>query len=150
MSKYNDYGQFMSAVIKEADEKSKQTNQAGLTGWFKLTGAAANIISIMLQILSVSWVAFLGVGALMVLAPIPFLASLAVFAISPVGLLVIAALISFGGVDAIKHMYERKEIVVAILDIGKKYKPEFDKLNGNVESIDALIDKAANEILNIR
>lgn len=150
MSKYNDYGQFMSAVLKDADEKCKQTNQEGLTGWFKLTGVAANIISIMLHILSVSWAAFVSVGALMALAPIPFIAALSVFVVSPIGLLVIAALISFGGVDAIKHMYERKEIVVAILDIGKKYKPEFDKLNGNVESIDALIDKAANEILNIR
>lgn len=131
-------------------KKCKQTNQEGLTGWFKLTGVAANIISIMLHILSVSWAAFVSVGALMALAPIPLIAALSVFVASPIGLLVIAALLQFGGIDAIKHMYERRDIVVAILEIGKKYKSKFEQLNGNTEAIDALVDKASNEILNIK
>lgn len=117
MSKYNDYDQFMSAVLKDADEKCMQTNQEGLTGWFKLTGVAANIISIMLHILSVSWAAFVSVGSLMALAPIPFIAALSVFVVSPIGLLVIAALLTIDwlikepaiALPAIKPLLQAKE-----------------------------------------
>ena len=44
MSKYNDYGQFMVAVLHEADLKCHNNRYGSLVGLFRLTGVNENLV----------------------------------------------------------------------------------------------------------
>lgn len=146
MSKYNDYGQFMIAVIDEADNRCHYRNLGNLLRQFNLP-FNSNIISIIIAIMNVGWPAFKAVCALLVLGPIIFVSSLAAFAVTGVGTVVIAALVVFGGIKAIKLLYSNKTTPLKIYEVGKKYKPMFDSHINDYSYIDNLICEAAEDLL---
>ena len=147
MSKYNDYGEFMVAVLHEADLKCHNNRYGSLVGLFRLTGVNENMIYIMISIFEVGWPAFVATCALLVLGPIAFAAALAAFVIGGIGAIVIAALAVYGGVKAIKLLYNNKTTPLTIYEVGKKYKSRFDAHINECSYIDNLIDEASDEII---
>lgn len=150
MSKYNDYGHFMIAVLEEAEKKCVAKGLGGLASYFHLIGDSEQVIHIIIAILKVGWVVFISVCALLVLGPIAFIAALAASMLDGIGEVIAVALAIYGGVKAIKLLYYYKAIPLLILDIGKKYKPKFDSHKGEYSFIDNLIDIVSEELLSAR
>lgn len=146
MSKYDDYGEFMVAVINEADAKCRYRNFSSLLTLFHLP-INSNIINIIIAIMKIGWPAFKAVCGLLVLGPIIFVSALSTFAFTGIGTVVIAALVVFGGVKAIKLLYSNKTTPLKIYEVGKKYKPRFDSHINDIMYIDNLISEAADELL---
>lgn len=148
MSKYNDYGEFMVAVLNEADNKCYRKSLGGLANVFYLSGPNENLIPIMVSIFKIGWPAFKATCALLILGPIAFIAALTTFVIGGVGAAIVAALAIYGGVKAIKLLYANKTTPLRIYEVGKKYKPRFDAHVNEYSYIDNLIDEASNDIIN--
>lgn len=148
MSKYNDYGEFMVAVLNEADNKCYRNSFGSLAKFFGLSGSNEKLIPIMVSIFKIGWPAFKATCALLILGPIAFIAALTTFVIGGVGAVIVATLAIYGGVKAIKLIYANKTIPQKIYDVGKKYKPRFDAHINEYSYIDNLIDEASNDIIN--
>ena len=144
MSKYYDYGDFMVAVLKDADCKCLNI---GSTLYKAFHLSAPNILAIVISILEVSWVAFVAVCGLLILGPVAFAVALAAFIAGGVGAIVVAALAIYGGIKSIKLLYQNRATPLTILEIGKKYKVPFDEHKGDTAFIDSLIDQASDEML---
>ena len=89
------------------------------------------------------------VCALLVLAPIAFAIALVAFVGVKIGLVIVGALAIFGGAKAIKVLYKYKFVPLSIKEIGEKYKSEFDAHKGDSTYIDNLIEKAADELIEL-
>lgn len=148
MSKYNDYGEFMVAVLKEADNKCHRNAYGSLVRLLGLSGANEKLIPIMIAIFEIGWPAFKAICALLILGPIAFVGALAAFVVGGIGAIIVAALAIYGGVKAIKLLYANKTTPLRIYEVGKKYKPRFDAHINEYSYIDNLIDEAANELIN--
>lgn len=148
MSKYNDFGDFMVAVVDEAERKCWLHYKHGLMGIFHFGSSASSVIPIVSCILSVGWTAFLAVCALLVLGAFAFISALIPFAASGVGTLVIAALLAFGGIKALRLLYTYRIAPLAIKVVGIRYKPLFDAHINEYSYIDDLIDRASDELIN--
>jgi hypothetical protein len=148
MSKYDNYGTFMIAVLDRANSKSLQKNMRPI---IELLGVPHNIqdfYPILIKILEVGWPAFVAVCAILVLGPIAFLAALTAFIVGGIGALIVAALAIYGGIQAIKLLYQYRDSPLKILEVGKKYKDRFDSHIGDYSYIDNLIDMASDDLLN--
>lgn len=144
MSKYDNYGQFMIAVINEADRKSINLG-SHLKNYLHVSDDT--VMAIVTTILGVGWAAFVAVCGLLVLGPVAFAIALAAFIAGGVGAVVVAALAIYGGVQAIKILYSNKAAPLRILEIGKNYKNRFNDHKGQTSYIDSLINQASNELL---
>ena len=97
MSKYNDYGEFMVAVLNEADYKCHRNAYGSLVKLFGLSGANEKLIPIMITIFEIGWPAFKATCALLILGPIAFIGALAAFIVGGIGAIIVAALAIYGG-----------------------------------------------------
>lgn len=149
MSKYNNYGQFMIAVIEEADNKCGVRFMSTLLQAFKLPDSAKNLLQIIYSIINIGWPAFVAVCGLLILGPIAFAAALIAFVAGGVGAVIIAALAIYGGIQAIKLLYKNKVAPLAIYEVGKKYKSRFDIHIDEVSYIDNLIDEASDDLIRL-
>lgn len=140
MSKYNDYGEFLQEVVNTANRKSD-------IPLYRLYGVENDTVGMILSVLGVGWIPFAAMTSLFGLALVAFLAALAVFIITPVGVVVIAALVLWGGKNAIRILYDNKALPIAIKTIGDKYKDRFDSHMEECAYIDGLMDEAANELI---
>lgn len=148
MSKYDDYGKFMVAVLDEADYKCQQNAYGSLANLFRLNGSNEKLIPIMTTILELGWPSFKATCTLLILGPIAFIGALATFIVGGVGAIIIAALAIYGGAKAIKLLYANKTTPLKIYEVGKKYKPRFDNHINECSYIDNLINEAANDLIN--
>lgn len=149
MSQYNNYGQFMVAVLDEAEKKGLQHGIPNLTKLFGLSDSSSTVIPIIYKILEVGWGAFAATCALLVLGPIAFTAALAAFVLGGIGIVIVAALAIYGGAKAIRLLYTYKATPLAILEVGKRYKARFDAHTDEMPYIDNLIDEASNDFISI-
>lgn len=147
MSKYNDYGEFMVAVLSEADRKCHNNTYGSLINLFGLNGPNEKIIPIVIKIFEIGWPAFKATCALLILGPIAFIAALAAFIAGGIGAIIVAALAIYGGIQAIKLLYANKTTPLKIYEVAKRYKNRFDSHINEYSYIDNLIDKAANDII---
>lgn len=147
MSKYDSYGEFMVAVLEEAEAKCHRNSYGSLIELFNLRGSNRQLIPIIITIFNIGWPAFKATCALLLLGPIAFVTALAVFIVGGVGALVVAALAIYGGAQAIKLLYANKTTPLKIYEVGKKYKSRFDDHINEYSYIDNLIDEASNDII---
>ncbi len=147
MSKYDNYGEFMIAVLNETENKCKQNTYGSLSELFGLSGANEKLIPIIVKIIEIGWPYFVATCALLVLGPIAFVATLATFVLGGVGAVIVAALAIYGGIQAIKLLYTHRTTPLKIYEVGKKYKSRFDEHINDYSYIDNLINEASNEII---
>lgn len=147
MSKYNNYGEFMIAVLNEADQKCLNSSYTSLIDLFHLNDSNKNLMPIIIKILEIGWPAFIATCTLLLLGPIAFIAALGAFIAGGIGAVIIAALAIYGGVKAIKLLYANKATPLKIYEIGKKYKPRFDVHINECSYIDNLINEASDDII---
>ncbi|MDE6176527.1 MAG: hypothetical protein K2F71_03205, partial [Paramuribaculum sp.] len=147
---YYDYGDFMVAVIEEADRKSRRGFYKSLMELLGAKNSFENLYKIIVRILEVNWESFVAVCALLILGAVAFIAALAAFTVGGIGAIVIVALAAYGGVKAIKLLYENKKAPLAIYEVGKLYKDRFYSHIGEYSYIDSLIDEASSELVRRR
>lgn len=147
MSKYDRFEDFMLEVVNRADEKCKSRKGVSLNDLYKVKHA--NVLKIILVLISHGWTVFLAVVALLVLGPWAFGVSLAAFMTTPVGWVVAAALALLGGAAAIKALYQNRKLPLAIKETGEKYKARFKSNINNVTVVNSLLDDASDYLLKI-
>lgn len=140
MSKYNEYGVFLQEVVNTAERKSD-------IPLYRIYGVENDTLGMILSVLGVGWIPFAAMTSLFGLVLVAFLAALAVFVITPVGLIVVAALVMWGGQNAIRILYDNKALPIAIKAIGDKYKDRFDSHVDEYAYINKLIDEAADDLI---
>lgn len=143
MSQYNDYGEFLQEVVNTAERKSD-------TPLYLIYGVNSETIGMIISVLNKGWIPFASMTSMFGLALIAFLAALAAFVITPIGLIVVAALVYWGGGDAIKILYKNRVLPLSIKAIGDKYKGRFESHKNEYSYIDELIDEAADDLLHKR
>lgn len=132
--KYTDYKMFVMAVIERAEQKS---NNPKLRGLFD---SHNTLLPIIYAILKVGWIPYLGVCELLVFNPFWFAIKHAAFIVVGIGVVILAALGSFGGKNAIEYLYQYGYVALAVKEIGLRYKDDFDSHKGNQTYIDNLIE----------
>ena len=128
--RYDNFSIFMAEVT----EKSK--NRIIINGdiW-------GYIIAILTQ---GGWVVFLALCALLGLGPIAFGAAVLGSSTTPFG--VILALVCAGGSGvALWAMYKKRELPLAVKEIGNKYKSRHSSANSHYE-IDRLLEQASDDL----
>ena len=140
MSKYNEYGVFIQEVVNTAEKNSS-------IPLYRLYGVENETIGMVLAVLQKGWIPFSSMTSLFGLALIAFVAALAAFVITPIGVVVIAALIYWGGKDAIRILYRNKTLPIAIKAVGDRYKERFDSHVNEQRYIDSLINEAAEDLI---
>lgn len=147
MSKYDNYGEFMVAVINEANYKCNHNSFGSLANFFGLSSSNGILIPIMISIFRVGWPAFKAICALLILGPFAFVAALTTFVLGGIGTVIVAALAIYGGVKAIRLLYTNRTTPLKIYEVGKKYKPRFDAHINEYSYIDNLIEEASDDLI---
>ena len=143
MSKYNNFENFMSAVINEADNISRNRRGYPL---YEAYDAPERVIVIVSKIIDNGWTKFVAVVALLALGPFAFGAAFLAFIGNPIGIALGIALAAYGGVKAIKYLYENRKLPLAIKEVGDRYKSRFEAHRNETSYLDRLIDEAATDL----
>lgn len=138
MSRYYSFNDFMSDVIKKADEISRQKNNVGLEELFHVSLLTLTSTQ---SLISYGWAIFIAVATLFLLGPIAFIAALASFLLTPIGLIV-ATVLGVAAYKTIKAMYRDRDLPLAVKSVGEEYKPRWEAADGNSSLIDQLLKDA--------
>lgn len=144
MGKYNSFEDFMQEVIKIADYKSQSTYGKSL---YEAYGVAEKVIAICLVIINTGWGKFIAVATLLALGPFAFGVAFLAFVGNPIGLVIGIALAAYGGIKALKFLYENRKLPLAIKNTGESYKSLFESHKGDISYIDQLISDASDYLL---
>ena len=145
MSKYNDFEDFMHAVIDCADYKSKSRYGKSI---YEAYGVTEKVLAITLTIIDSGWGKFLAVATLLALGPFAFGAAFLAFIGNPIGITLGLVLAAYGGVKVIKYLYDNRKLPLAIKNTGESYKSSFENRKGNIPEIDQLIHEASEYLIN--
>lgn len=145
MSKYDDFGHFMQTVLNEAEVLCKKVHGKSLASLYDVKECVVEIVKV---VLSKGWIIFLALCVILAVGKITFITTLLAFCATPIGIAVVAALATFGGVAAIRTLYKNRVLPLAVSTVGKKYKADFDAHINQKEYIHKLIVLASIELVN--
>jgi hypothetical protein len=144
MCKENTFGIFISDVINLADKNSIGINGESLSDIY---ASPSTVVKMIGAVTKTGWHSFMELTKLLASTSyFTFIAALTAFISSPIGSLVINALIYWGGKDSIKVLYNNREMLNDIKLIGEK----FEKLYNNCTSeseYETIVNEAADELL---
>lgn len=141
------FGEFMTEVVNRADKISFEKCGRPLSDKYE---APSTILKMIGAVSNTGWTSFSALANLLVNASyFAFAAALAVFVISPVGLIVVGALVYWGGKDSLKLLYSYRSLVEDVKSIGDKYETLFKECSTD-EELDNLTNLAAEELYNLR
>ena len=131
---YPSFSDFMTAAIKRA-EPSIGANR---TLPMKLT-------TIVYGLIEKGWGVFSSTATLLKLGIVAFVAALAAFLISGVGIIVVAilALAGFAAYEGMKYLYDNRWFSLAILKVGKKVKSEYESSKYDDNAVSLLLERTA-------
>lgn len=135
---YPSFSDFMTAAIKRA-EPSIGANR---TLPMKLT-------TIVYGLIEKGWGVFSSTATLLKLGIVAFIAALAAFLISGVGLIVIAvlAIAGFAAREGMKYLYDNKWFSLAILKVGNRVKGEYESSKYDDNAVSLLLERTANLLI---
>lgn len=142
----DDFGEFMTEVVNRADKISFEKSGRPISDKYE---APSTILKMIGAVSNTGWGSFSAMSALLSNASyFAFAAALAVFVISPIGLVVVGALVYWGGKDSLKLLYSNRSMIDAIKKIGDRYEPRFNQCSTD-EEYDRLATEAANDLYNL-
>lgn len=147
MKNKRSFGEFMTEVVNRADKISFEKSGRPLSDKYE---APSTILKMIGAVSNTGWASFSALSGLLSKASyFAFAAALAVFIISPIGLIVVGALIYWGGKESLKLLYNNRSLVENVKTIGDKYESRFNKCSTDEEQ-DNLINEAAEELYNLK
>lgn len=144
MEQYDNFEKFVTNVIEEADKKSYIRYNKKLTEIYKVPN---NVYDMTMSVILKGWPFFLECTTLFELKSAAFATSLIGVTTIPVGVRLIKDLNDFGGIAAIKILYQNKTLFMSIKDMGEKYKNEFKSHINEYKYIDNITDEASDYLL---
>ena len=86
----------------------------------------------------------------MTLGVIAFVAAIAAFIATGIGVIVVAvlAIAGFGAYEGLKYLYANKWYPLAIWIVGKRVKPEYESCKYNDTEVSNLLERTADMIVN--
>ncbi len=108
------------------------------------------LTAIVYGLIEKGWSVFSTTATLLKLGAIAFVAALAAFLISGVGIIVVAVLafVGYGAYEGMKYLYDNKWYPLAILKVGNKVKPEFEASKYDDYAMSRLLEKATEMLIN--
>lgn len=147
MSLIKNFGEFMTEVVNRADKISFEKSGRPLSDKYE---APSTILKMIGAVSNTGWTPFSALYGLLGNASyFAFAAALAVFIISPIGLIVVGALVYWGGKESLKLLYNNRALVEDVKAIGDKYENRFNECTTEVDQ-DKLINEAAEELYNLK
>lgn len=147
MSMHTSYGQFMADVINRADQLSMRRGKGTLAEKYN---SPATISKMLMAVANSGWPAYKALaGFLAHSTALGLAAGIALFIISPLGLVVVGALAYWGGRDSIKLLFQNKPMVEDVKSVGDRFKTRYDACTTDMQR-EQLLDEAANDLLRIR
>lgn len=141
------FGEFMTEVVNRADNMSFEKSGRPLSDKYE---APSTILKMIGAVTNTGWTSFSALSGLLSNASyFAFAAALAVFVISPVGLIVVGALVYWGGRESIKSLYNNRTLVADVKTVGDKYENRFKGCTSETEQ-NGLANQAAEELYNLR
>lgn len=135
---YSTFSDFMTAAIKRAEPQigSYRSLQMKLT-------------TIVYGLIEKGWGVFTSTAKLLTLGAIAFVAAIAAFIATGIGLLVVAvlALVGFGAYEGMKYLYANKWYPLAILKVGNRVKPEYELSKDDDSAVSRLLDKTVELLI---
>lgn len=146
MENKNAFGEFMAEVVNHADQISYERGGHPLSDKYD---SPSTIIKMIIAVSNTGWGTFKALSGLLAnVSYFAFAAALADFAVSPIGLVVIGALVYWGGTDSIKQLYNNRAMVADVQSIGAKYELSYLQCT-NDEEKKKLMDEAALDLYNL-
>lgn len=141
------FGEFMTEVVNRADKISFEKSGRPLSDKYE---APSTILKMIGAVSNTGWASYSVLSGLLGNASyFAFAAALAVFVISPIGLIVVGALVYWGGKDSLKLLYSNRTLVEDVKTVGDKYENRFNECSTEEEQ-ERLANQAAKEIYNIK
>lgn len=140
------FGEFMTDVVNRADRISIERKGCSLSNRYD---APSTVIKMIGAVANAGWTPFSGLAGLLSNASyFAFAAALALFVVSPIGLIVVGALVYWGGKDSIKVLYNNRKMVRAVKVIGDRYELRYNQCDSGTE-YESLVNEAAEELYNL-
>lgn len=135
---YPTFSEFMMAAVNRAEPTISKHKTLPM----KLT-------TIVLGIIEKGWGVFTATANLLKLGIVAFLAALAVFLVSGVGLVVIAilAVAGFAAREGMKYLYDNKWFSLAILKVGNEVKAEYESSRYDDDAVSRLLERTADRLI---
>lgn len=147
MSNITTFGEFMAEVVNRADKISFEKSGRPLSDKYE---APSTILKMIGAISNTGWTSFNALTKLLSNASyFAFAAALAVFVISPIGIIVVGALVYWGGKDSLKLLYNNRTLVEDVKTIGDRYENRFKQCTSDEEQ-NHLANQAAQELYNLK
>lgn len=147
MENNQSFGEFMTEVVNRADKISFENSGRPLSDKYE---APSTILKMIGAVSNTGWASFSALSGLLGNASyFAFAAALAVFIISPIGLIVVGALVYWGGKESLKLLYNNRTLVEDVKTIGDMYEIRFNECTTDEEQ-DKLINEAAEELYNLK
>lgn len=141
------FGEFMTEVVNRADKISFENCGRPLSDKYE---APSTILKMIGAVSNTGWPSFMALSGLLGNASyFAFAAALAVFIISPIGLVVVGALVYWGGKESLKLLYNNRTLVEDVKTIGDRYESRFNECSTK-EEYERLINNAAEELYNLK
>jgi len=140
------FGGFLTDVVNRADKKSIERKACSLSDRYN---APTTVIKMIGVVANAGWPTFSELARLLSCASyFDFAAELATFVVSHEGLIVVGALVYWGGKDSIKVLYNNRKMVCDVKVIGDKYEHRYNQCNSETE-YETLVNEAAEELYNL-
>ncbi len=140
------FGEFMTDVVNREDRISIERKGCSLSDRYD---APSTVIKMIEAVANAGWTPFSGLAGLLSNASyFAFAAALALFVVSPIGLIVVGALVYWGGKDSIKVLYNNRKMVRAVKVIGDRYELRYNQCDSGTE-YESLVNEAAEELYNL-
>lgn len=147
MNNYETFGEFMTEVVNRADRISFEKSGRPLSDKYE---APSTILKMIGAVLNTGWTSFNALSKLLSnTSYFVFAAALASFVISQIGLIVVGALVYWGGKDSLKLLYNNRALVEDVKRIGDLYENRFNKCTSDEER-SHLANQAAEELYNLK
>ena len=135
---YPEFSDFMTAAVRRAEPRIGETRALQM-----------RLTTIIYSLLDKGWNVFSTTAGLLTLGAIAFVAAIAAFIATGIGLLVVAvlALVGFGAYEGMKYLYANKWYPLAILKVGNRVKPEYELSKDDDSAVSRLLDKTVELLI---
>ena len=136
---YPEFSDFMTAAVRRAEPRIDETRALQM-----------RLTTIIYSLINKGWNVFSTTAGLLTLGAIAFVAAIAAFIATGIGVIVVAvlALAGFGAYEGLKYIYANKWYPLAIWKVGKQVKPEYESCKYNDAEVSNLLERTAEMIVN--
>lgn len=143
MSNKHSYEVFINDVVNRSEKLSLERDGVSLSDRYE---APSTVTKMICAVARAGQKYFSGLAGLLAnTSYFAFAAALALFIVSPIGTVVLGALVYWGGKDSLKVLYNNRDMVLAVKSVADKYKLRLDRCASESE-YDELVNQAAEEL----